>query len=148
MSGSDELKRAFVRLHLRLYERTDGRLGHRLLGVPSLLLFTTGARSGLRRTAVLAYARDASRFVVVASNDGLDRPPAWLLNVAADERAGLQVGRRRYDGRACVIEPGDDDYPRLWRLVNGVNHGRYDAYQRRTARPIALVVIELASTPA
>ncbi len=37
--------------------------------------------------------------------------------------------------------PGDEDYDRLWRLVNDNNHDRYDAYQRMTSRPIPLVVV-------
>ncbi len=132
---------AFLRVHQALYERTDGRVGHRLIGVPSLILRTTGARSGLLRTAVLAYGRDGSAYVVVASNGGQDRPPAWLHNVRANTAVEIQVGRRRAAGHARIVEAGDPDYERLWRLVNQMNHGRYDGYQRLTTRPIALVAL-------
>ena len=54
---------------------------------------------------------------------------------------GVQVARRRANGSARVVEQGDDDYPRLWRLVNDNNHDRYEGYQRRTARPIPLLVV-------
>ena len=135
------LQRTFLRLHQGVYERTDGRVGHRLIGVPSLILRTTGARSGLARAAVLSYGRDAGDYVVVASNGGQDQPPAWLHNVRANPEVGIQVGRRRAPGRARIVEAGDPDYPRLWRVVNQVNHGRYDGYQRLTTRPIALVVL-------
>ena len=53
--------------------------------------------------------------------------------------------RRRAAARARIVEPGDADYPRLWRLVNQVNHGRYDGYQELTARPIALVLLAPAA---
>ena len=132
---------AFLRAHQSLYVRTDGRVGHRLMGVPTLLLHTRGRRSGLRRTAVLAYGRDGSDLVVVASNDGRDDPPAWLLNLRADAAVTVQVARRGAAGHARIVEPGDPDYPRLWTLVNRVNHGRYDGYQKQTTRPIALVVV-------
>jgi deazaflavin-dependent oxidoreductase (nitroreductase family) len=132
---------AFLRAHASLYARTDGRVGHRLVGVPSLLLHTTGRRSGLRRTTVLAYGRDGSDLVMVASNDGDDDPPAWLRNIESDPAVTVQVARRSAPGRATVVLPGDPEYPRLWTLVNRVNHGRYDAYQRRTTRPIAIVVV-------
>jgi deazaflavin-dependent oxidoreductase (nitroreductase family) len=132
---------AFLRVHQAVYERTDGRVGHRLIGVPSLILRTTGARSGLTRTAVLAYGRDGGAYVVVASNGGQDRPPAWLHNVRANTAVEIQVGRRRAAGHARIVEAGDPDYERLWRLVNQVNHGRYDGYQRLTTRPIALVAL-------
>lgn len=135
------LQTAFLRLHQAIYERTDGRLGHGLVGVPSLILRTTGRRSGLTRTAVLAYGRDSDGYVVVASNGGQDRPPWWLHNVSANPDVEFQVGRRRAVGHARIVEAGDPDYPRLWRLVNEMNHGRYDGYQRLTARPIALVIL-------
>jgi F420H(2)-dependent quinone reductase len=132
---------AFLRFHQALYERTDGRLGHRLIGVPSLILRTTGARSGLTRAAVLAYGRDGAGYVVVASNSGQDKPPAWLLNIRAKAEVSIQVGRTRSAGHARIVEIDEPDYPRLWALMNQVNHGRYDGYQRLTTRPIALVVL-------
>jgi F420H(2)-dependent quinone reductase len=135
------IARLFLRLHQAVYVRTDGRLGHRLIGVPSLILRTTGRRTGKTRVAVLSYGSDEGRYVVVASNGGQDRPPAWLHNVRADPEVSIQVGRRRAAAQARIVESGDADYPRLWRLVNEVNHGRYDGYQKRTARPIALVLL-------
>ena len=141
MSIGHSLQLAFLRAHASLYARTGGRVGHRMAGVPTLLLHTTGRLSGARRTAVLAYGRDGSDLVVVASNDGRDEPPAWLLNLQADPEITVQVARRSAAGRARVVEPGDPDYARLWTLVNRVNHGRYDGYQQRTTRPIALVAV-------
>jgi deazaflavin-dependent oxidoreductase (nitroreductase family) len=141
MSVGHSLQVAFLRGHSGLYQRTGGRLGHRLIGVPSLMLRTTGRRTGLRRTAVLTYARDGGNYVVVASNDGQDRPPAWLVNLAAHQAVEIQVAMRRQSATARVVEPPDPEYPRLWALVNRVNHGRYDGYQRRTTRPIPLAVL-------
>jgi deazaflavin-dependent oxidoreductase (nitroreductase family) len=132
---------AFLRLHQAIYVRTDGRLGHRLIGVPSLILRTTGRRTGKIRTAVLVYGSDHDGYVVVASNGGNDLPSAWLHNVRANPAVSIQVGRARSAATARIVEAGDADYPRLWRLVNEVNHGRYDAYQKLTTRPIALVVL-------
>ena len=136
---------ASLRLHQAVYERTDGRLGHRLIGVPSLILRTTGRRTGKIRAAVLAYGSDAGSYVVVTSNGGQDQPPAWLHNVGANPDVAIQVGRRRSAATASIVVAGVADYPRLWQLVNKVNHGRYDAYQKLTARPIALVVLRPAA---
>ena len=141
MSLAESFTTRFLHLHQALYERTDGRLGHRLIGVPSLILRSTGRRSGRTRTAVLAYGREGDGYVVVASNGGQDEPPAWLHNVRATPDVGIQVGRRRSPGHARIVEAGEADYARLWALVNRVNHGRYDGYQRLTTRPIALVVL-------
>ena len=110
-----------------------------MLGVPCLLLRTTGRRTGRSRTSALVYARDGADYVVVASLGGSDRAPAWLHNVRADPHVGVQVGRERFPAVATVLERGTADYARLWRSVNDVNRSRYDAYQAKTSRPIPLV---------
>jgi F420H(2)-dependent quinone reductase len=142
------LQGAFIRFHQALYETSRGWVGRRLMGVPSLLLTTTGRRTGRRRTAVLVYAADGPEYVVVASNDGRDRPPAWLLNAGAEPRVEVRVGRWRGPATARVVGAGDPDYPRLWALVNANNHGRYDGYQSKTTRPIELMAIRPDIVPA
>jgi len=130
-----------LRIHEQLYERTDGRIGHRMIGVPTLLLRTTGRRSGATRTNGLVYARDGDDYLVVASNGGADRPPAWLHNLGANPDVEIQIARERRKGTAKVFEPTDPDYDRLWRLVNENNRDRYTAYQTQTARPIPVIVL-------
>jgi deazaflavin-dependent oxidoreductase (nitroreductase family) len=128
-------------VHQFLYDRSDGRIGHRMLGTPTLLLRTTGRRSGTRRTNALVYARDVDDYVVVASKGGDDHAPAWLLNLAAEPNVEVQVGRERRPATARVVDHGDPDFERLWRLVNENNSGRYDGYQARTERRIPVVVL-------
>ena len=65
-----------LHLHQAIYERTDGRLGHNLLGTRCLLLRTTGAKTGVTRTNGLVYARDGADYLVVASFGGARRPRA------------------------------------------------------------------------
>jgi F420H(2)-dependent quinone reductase len=130
-----------LRVHEHLYKATDGRVGHRLLGVPTLLLRTTGRRSGVTRTISLVYALDGADYLVVASKGGSDQPPAWLLNLKAKPEVEIQVGRERQKAGSKVIEPSDPDYARLWKIVNEKNGDRYIAYQKETARPIPVVVI-------
>src|SRR5882757_8077938 len=101
-----------LRFHEQLYKRTDGRVGHRMIGVPTLLLRTTGRRSSATRTNGLVYARDGDDYLVVASNGGADRAPAWLHNLRANPEVGIQVRQERLDGTARVIEPSDPDYER------------------------------------
>lgn len=130
-----------LRLHSALYQRTDGRLGHHMIGVPTLLLRTTGRRSGKTRTNALVYARDGGDYLLVASNGGADRPPAWLHNLRADSQVEIQIGRERQRGTARIVEPSDANYERLWKLVNENNRDRYTAYQRQTSRPIPIIAI-------
>jgi len=141
VSLTDTIQGPLLKLHQRIYERSGGRVGHRMIGVPTLLLRSTGRRSGARRCNALVYAMDGKDYVLVASNGGADRSPGWLFNVRAQPEVDVQVARRTTPGTARVLEPGEEDYDRLWRLVNDNNHGRYDAYQAGTARPIPLVVV-------
>ncbi len=130
-----------LRCHEALYKATDGRIGHRMIGVPTLLLRTTGRRSGQPRTNGLVYAPDGDDFLVVASNGGADRPPAWLHNLKANPDVAIQIGRQRQNGKAKVVEPSDADYERMWKIVNDNNKDRYAAYQRQTSRPIPVVAV-------
>jgi F420H(2)-dependent quinone reductase len=128
-------------LHQRLYERTGGLVGHRLIGVPSALLRTTGRRTGQPRTSALVYARDGGDYLVVASNGGSDRPPGWLFNIEAKPEVEVQVGRKQFAARARVVAADDPGYQRLWDAVNSNNHGRYRRYQAKTGRKIPVVVV-------
>ena len=144
MSLADTTQHRALRLHQLIYERSGGALGHGMIGVPTLLLRSTGRRSGVQRCNALVYAKDGADYVVVASNGGSDRAPGWFFNVREKSDVEVQIARSRAAGVARVVERGEADYDRLWRLVNDNNHGRYDAYQQQTARAIPLVVVSPA----
>ena len=130
-----------LRVHEKLYVASDGRVGHKMIGVPTLLLRTTGRRSGATRTNGLVYARDGADYLVVPSNGGADRPPAWLHNLKANPEVEVQIGRDRQRATARVIEKADPDFDRLWAIVNENNRDRYRAYQEKTTRPIPVVAL-------
>jgi deazaflavin-dependent oxidoreductase (nitroreductase family) len=130
-----------LRVHQQLYVRSDGRVGHRMVGVPTLLLRTTGRRSGATRTNALVYALADDEHLVVASNGGADRHPAWLHNLRANPDVEIQIGRERRKATARIVEPADPDYDRFWKIVNENNRDRYSAYQEKTSRPIPVVAI-------
>ncbi len=128
--------------HRWAYELTGGRIGHRLGGgVRAALLTTTGRKTGRSRTVPLVYTRDGAGYVFVASNNGSDRPPAWLLNATAKPEVQLQIGPAHLLGTARVVPPDDPGYARLWQLVNEGNRGRYQRYQAKTSRKIAVLVV-------
>src|SRR5271163_1548412 len=110
MSLYDTAFRTTLRVHQFLYERTDGRTGHRLLGVSTLLLRTTGRRSGQLRTNALNYVEDGGHYIVVASKGGAPTPPAWLLNLQANPHAEVQIARRRIASTGTVITRDDPDF--------------------------------------
>lgn len=132
-------------LHAHAYDRSGGWVGHRLLGVPTVLLRTTGRKTGLPRTSVLAYAVDdesPDTLLVVASNHGGDRPPAWLLNAVASDEVEVQLKRKKYSAKATAIYPEAPDYDRVFERCDANNHRQYSRYQGRTARPIPVVALK------
>jgi deazaflavin-dependent oxidoreductase (nitroreductase family) len=133
-----------LRVHERIYVMTDGRVGHGMIGVPTLLLRTTGRRSGATRTNGLVYARDGDDYLVVPSNGGADNAPGWLHNVRANPQVEIQIGRDRQRGTARVVEQSDPDFDRLWRIVNENNRDRYYGYQKKTSRQIPVIAIRPA----
>ena len=138
------LEKAFVgllRAHDIIYQKTNGWIGHRTLGVPSLLLHTVGAKSGQPRTTSLSYARDGDNYLVVASKGGDPKAPGWYHNLKANPDVEINVGPRRFAVTARPVLPDDPDYPRLWQIVNKNNQNRYIEYQKRTSRPIPVVVL-------
>ncbi len=130
-----------LRLHRWIHQRTGGRIGHGMIGAPTLLLRTTGRRSGQPRTTALVYGRDGDSFVLAASNDGADRHPAWFLNLLSNPHVEAQIGRRHLSGNAAVVDATDPRYPRLWATMNATNNGRFNHYQSKTTRPIPIVLI-------
>lgn len=130
-----------LHVHQFVYERTGGRIGHRLGGTRNLLLRTVGAKTGQPRTNALTYARDGEAWVIVASLGGAPRSPGWYHNLRAKPAAEIQIGTRRIPVTARTVLPGDPDRDRLWQLVNRTNAGRYDNYQRQTTRQIPVVVL-------
>ncbi|MCV7314975.1 nitroreductase family deazaflavin-dependent oxidoreductase [Mycolicibacillus parakoreensis] len=131
-----------LRLHDTVYRSTNGWIGHRVPGAPpSLLLHTVGAKTGLARTVSLTYARDGADYLIVASLAGADRSPGWYHNLKARPEVEINLGPRRMAVTARPVLPDADEYARLWRIVNANNSDRYTAYQRRTSRPIPVVVL-------
>jgi deazaflavin-dependent oxidoreductase (nitroreductase family) len=126
--------------HTAVYRRSGGRIGHRLPGLPPMLLLDhVGARSGTRRTSPLVYARDGVNVILVASKGGFPKNPAWLHNLEANPDTTIQIGSEHKDVRARVATAEERGH--LWPLVVGV-YGGYEEYQRRTEREIPLVVLE------
>ncbi|MCS3880028.1 deazaflavin-dependent oxidoreductase (nitroreductase family) [Gordonia amarae] len=133
-------------MHQVIYERSGGAVGHRLLfGLPSLLLRTTGRKTGLRRTHGLIYVQDGDDLLVVASNNGDPAAPGWLANIRACPECEFQIGRTVHTAVATVIGPADRSYARRWELVNARLFGLYEKRQRAMTRRIAIVVLSSAT---
>ena len=131
-----------LQIHQAVYEKSHGVLGHRLLmGMPTLLLRTTGRKTGQTRTTALVYATDQGRWLVVGSNGGARRDPAWILNLEAQPEVSFQVGVRTRKATASVVRGDDPDYERLFALCNKANRGTFAKYRTRTDRSLPIVVL-------
>jgi deazaflavin-dependent oxidoreductase (nitroreductase family) len=126
--------------HVRQYRETDGEYGHDWRrGSSTLLLTTTGRRSGEPRTTPLIYGRSGDDYLLVASNGGSDAPPTWYVNLKANPEVEVQVLADRFKAHARDATLGEK--PEMWREM--VSHWPpYDDYQRRTDREIPVVVLE------
>jgi deazaflavin-dependent oxidoreductase (nitroreductase family) len=132
-----------LRLHDTIYKGTNGRIGHHIPALPpSLLLHTTGAKTGRPRSTTLTYAKDGDSYLIVASKGGDPRSPGWYHNLKANPNAEINVGPKRFGVAAKPVLPDDPDYARLWQVVNQNNANRYQSYQTRTSRPIPVIVLK------
>jgi deazaflavin-dependent oxidoreductase (nitroreductase family) len=135
-----------TRLHAWVYRRSGGRFLGRMGGQPVLLLQTTGRRSGRTRTTPVQYLADGDTFVVVASNAGAARPPAWYLNLRADPHARVDIGPRTVDVRAH--EATGQERAELWQRLTTAN--RYLERAARKARrdlPLMALIPSSPTTP-
>ncbi len=83
--------------------------------IPSLVITTTGRRSGKPRSNPLLYVPDGDGYVVIGSNWGQPHQPGWALNLLADPAAVVDVKGRRVPVRAELAEGAERD--RLWQLL-------------------------------
>jgi deazaflavin-dependent oxidoreductase (nitroreductase family) len=127
------------KMNVPMYRLTRGRFGGRIGEAPVLLLTTTGRKSGQPRTAPVVYLLDGDRYVVIGSNAGNDKVPAWSLNLQAQPEAEVEIGPRRIAVRARVA--AGEERAELWRKSNEQYAG-FDDYEARTGREIALFVLE------
>ena len=129
----------WVAKHVRGYVETDGKRGHLYHGMPTLLLTTRGRRSGRLRRPALIYGQGGDRYVLVASNGGAPKHPAWYLNLIEHPEVEIHVGPDRFPARARTATA--EEKPKLWKTMASI-FPRYDAYQEKAGRDIPLVIVE------
>lgn len=125
--------------HVARYQETDGAEGHDWQGTVTLLLTTTGRRTGRPRTTPLIYQPEGDAYLVVASKGGADEPPLWYLNLQENPEVQVQVKGDRFTARARTATP--EEKPRFWKKM-AATWPQYDEYQTKTDREIPVVVLE------
>jgi F420H(2)-dependent quinone reductase len=131
----------FTDFHTLVYKTSRGRIGGTAYGAPIALVESVGRKSGKRRTHPLICRADGENLVLVASKGGIDRNPAWYLNLKANpETTAWWKGRKR---RFRARDATDAERERLWPMMVEI-YRPYESYQRRTERKIPVVVLEPA----
>jgi proline iminopeptidase len=134
--------------HANRYLSSGGTDGHMysitlpdksVVTAPSLLLTTTGRKSGERYIFPLFYGTTGTSYFIVASKGGAPKHPGWFLNILADPNAEIQVGTKKLQVRARIAE--GEERARLWEQAL-LFWPPYAEYQTKTEREIPVVVLD------
>ena len=119
----------------RAWKTVGGRTPLSNLGVPSLVLHTTGAKSGLARDTELMYCPDGDEMLVTGSNFARESHPAWTANLLANPDAAVTVRRRRVSVRAVLVVEADREA--TWTQLER-NWPGYRGYERTAGRELRI----------
>jgi deazaflavin-dependent oxidoreductase (nitroreductase family) len=127
------------KLNVPLYRVSGGRIGGKIGRAPVLLLTTTGRKSGELRTAPVVYLADGRNVVLINTNAGNAKIPAWSLNLKANPEAEVELGRERQPVRARIAE--GTEHSDLWRK-HVEQYAGFDDYKQQMAREPSVFVLE------
>lgn len=124
-------------LNVVAYRLTGGRLGGTFLrGAPVCLVVVTGRKTGEPHTIPLLYLADGDDVVIVASKGGMSKHPIWYLNLMANPRCEVEIGRQRRTMVARRASP--EEKAALWPRLCAM-YPDYAGYQARTTRDIPVL---------
>ena len=138
----------WIKEHLRIYRESGGKQGHMwdasiagegLGPTPTLLLTTTGRKSGQPRTVPLIYGKVGDNHIVIGSKGGSETHAAWYLNLLDNPVVQVQAGTEHFTARARIAT--GDERAKIWKHMLTV-YPPYQDYQNRTKREIPVVVLE------
>jgi deazaflavin-dependent oxidoreductase (nitroreductase family) len=121
------------------FRANAGVVGGELADMPLLLLTTTDARGGQPRTTPLAYHRCGNGYLVIASNGGAARNPAWFRNLERDPVVTVEVGVETFAATATILDASDRDAAFDAIVAEAPSAG---AFQAKAGRTIPVVELE------
>jgi deazaflavin-dependent oxidoreductase (nitroreductase family) len=121
------------------FRANEGKVGGPFEGAPVLLLTSTGAKSGQRRTTPVVYQQDGERMVIFASKAGAPENPAWYHNLRANPTATVEVGGDTLEVEAIVT--AGDERERLFRRQTELMP-QFAEYEQKTTRQIPVVALQ------
>ena len=137
----DDAFRARSSNHVARYVASNGEEGYddNSHKAPTLLLTTTGRRTGNPHVAPLYFAEDDGKYIIIASKGGSDRDPQWYLNLVAHPQVGVQIRDKTFQATARTADAEEKE--RLWPIM-GDAYPFYNDYRQGTDRDIPLVMLE------
>lgn len=140
MNLKDTMFKALTTFHRSVFKASRGRVAGKALGMPVLILTTTGRTSGKARQTMLTSPLQVGETVVlVASFGGDDREPSWCRNLRKNPDVQLTMRGRTEQRQARVANP--EERAELWPKITAA-HANYAGYQTKTAREIPVVLLE------
>jgi len=134
--------REWVREQVDLYERSGGAEGTSLrdTGLPVIIVTHIGNKTGAVRKTPLMRVMDGDNYVLVGSQGGAPKHPAWVHNLRTNPKVEIRDLSTVYPMQAReVTEPGERQ--RLWKLAVAA-YPPYEEYQTRTTRQIPIFLAE------
>lgn len=138
MADANERNQAII----QEFRANAGKVGGSWDGRPLLLLTTTGAKSGRRRTTPVMYLPDGDQLLIFASKGGAPTNPGWYHNLLAHPDVTVEVGAETFDAEAEVLTGEERD--RLYRKQAEL-YPMFAEYERRTSRKIPVVALKRKS---
>ena len=133
------LRRLITSANVWLLKISGGRLGNSFLGVPVLLLTTTGRKSGQQRTRPLYFLQSDEQILLVASNAGTASDPAWLLNILANPLVTVDVqGETR---RMVAHVASEEEKARFWPQLTAM-FPKWQMMEDRSQRSFKIVILD------
>jgi deazaflavin-dependent oxidoreductase (nitroreductase family) len=124
---------------IETFRANGGKVGGVWEGRPLLLLTTTGAKSGQRRTTPVMYLPDGDRLLVFATKAGAPTNPAWYHNLLAHPEVTVEVGTETYETIATPLTGEERD--RLFARQAEL-YPQFGQYQARATRKIPVIALE------
>ena len=124
---------------IEAFRANGGKVGGVWEGRPLLLLTTTGAKSGQRRTTPVMYLPDGDRLLVFATKAGAPTNPAWYHNLIAYPEVTVEVGTETYEATATSLT--GDERDRLYAKQASL-YPQFGEYQSRATRTIPVIALE------
>jgi deazaflavin-dependent oxidoreductase (nitroreductase family) len=132
--------------HVALYQKSGGKEGHMYKTangskpVASLLLTTTGRKSGDKWLFPLFYGTAGNSYFVIASKGGAPEHPGWYKNMQSHPEVEIQVGTKKMKAKARTAT--GTERAKLWKDAVDFFPPYADYEKKAAGREIPVVVLD------